>query len=110
MYDRLERNFNDLSRTVQSIYDLRGIGVSEVYVSPELFGWMLEQCANKAKNWLGVKWCQYFDEANVECHATENGDRMTFKPYGADRIPIKAKFTGESPWKIVCGYRDEEIE
>lgn len=109
MYDRLESFFNDLSTTVQSIYDLRGIGVSAVYVSPELFSWMREQCANKEKNWLGVKWCQHFDEAKVECHATKTGERMTFQPYGADRIPIKAKFSGENPWKIVCGYRKEWI-
>lgn len=110
MYDRLERNFNDLYRTVQSIYDLRGIGVSAVYVDQELFDWMHEQCDNKEKNWMGVKWCQYFDEANVECHATKTGERMTFQPYGADRIPIEAKYSGQNPWNIVCGYREEDIE
>lgn len=43
------------------------------YVSPELFDWMHEQCNNKAKNWLGVKWCQDFDEAKVEYHTTKTG-------------------------------------
>ena len=109
MCERLEGYFNDLSTTVQSIYDLRGIGVSAVYVSPELFDWIHEQCDNKTKNWLDVKWCQHFDEAKVEYHETKTGERMTFQPYRADRIPIKAKYSGQNPWKIVCGYRKELI-
>lgn len=109
MCERLEGYFNDLSTTVQSIYDMRGIGVSAVYVNQELFDWVHEQCDNKAKNWLGVKWCQHFDEAKVEYHATKTGERMTFQPYGADRIPIKVKYSGQNPWKIVCGYRKEWI-
>ena len=110
MCERLEGYFNDLSTTVQYIYNLRGIGVSAVYVNQELLDWMHEQCDNKAKNWLGVKWCQHFDDAKVEYHATKTGERMTFQPYGADRIPIKVKYSGQNPWKIVCGYRDEEME
>lgn len=98
-----------MSTTVQSIYDLCGICVSSVYVSTELFDWMHEQCDNKAKNWLGVKWCRQFDEARVEYHVTKTGERITFHPYGADRIQIKVKYSGRKPWKIVCGYRKEWI-
>lgn len=30
---------------------------------------------------------------------------MTIRPYGAERIPVKGKYSGKNPWKIVCGYR-----
>lgn len=34
------------------------------------------------------------------------GEKM--KPYGAtSRIPVKMKYSGSNPWKIVVGYRKE---
>ena len=50
-----------------------------------------------------------FRRGKVEYHETKTGERMTFQPYGADRIPIKAKYSGQNPWKIVCGYQKELI-
>jgi len=102
-------DFDALSATVQSIYGLRGIGVSAVYVDQILYDWMMEQCQNKTNGWQGSRWQQCFDDSDVECHRTKNGSiRMTFKPYWCDRIPIRVKHTGENPWKIVCGYRKED--
>lgn len=43
MKDEIAEDFKSLSVTISSIYDLRGIGVSSVYVSKELWDWMREQ-------------------------------------------------------------------
>lgn len=108
MKEQIEYDFDALAATVESIYGLRGIGVSAVYVSQALYDWMCLQFRNKANGWTSSHWCQCFDESRVECHETKTGAlRMTFKPYGADRIVIRVKYTGKNPWKIVCGYRKE---
>ena len=112
-------DFAALSTTITSVYDLRGIGVSAVYVGRETWDWMQEQDAKKRNTTRSlvtgyrlVHPDQDYDEADVEFHKTKSGALVaTMKPYGADRkIPVKVKFSGECPWKIVVGYKKEDGE
>lgn len=106
-----KRDFEALSNTIISIYDLRGIGVSAAYVSNSLWKWMLDEYARLEKygTWQKYGSCsQCFDEAKPELKKTKTGAiRFTIQPYGADKIPVKPKYSGKNPWKIVCGYRKE---
>lgn len=111
------REFQELTTTVSSIYDLRGIGVSAVYVSENLWIWMREQSNlvpfdAESNNWPMLnnrRADQYYSEAEVKFHKTKTGSlTATMQPYGADRIPVKVKYSGTNPWKIVCGYRKED--
>ena len=111
--------FEELSTTISSVYDLRGIGVSAVYVGREIWDWMQDQDAKRLNTtrslitgYLLVRPAQSYEEADVEFHRTKSGALVaTMKPYGADRkIPVKVKFSGECPWKIVVGYKKEDGE
>ena len=104
------RDFEALSTTISSIYDLRGIGVSAVYVSVDLWCWI--RVAEDRKNRRHGYWLcgeQSYDESGVKYKVTPSGvERVTIKPYGADHnIPVKPKYIGKQPWKIVVTYRDE---
>ena len=105
--DQIKRDFDALVTTIQSVYDLRGIGVSAAYVSQDMMNWM-RQCSGLKENMFWVIRTQMFDESEVEFKKTARGNvSVSFKPYGADRIPVKLKYSGKNPWKIVVGYRDE---
>jgi hypothetical protein len=104
-----EKDFQALIATIESIYDLRGIGVSAAYVSRELWEYMVHQSLLPP---FGSSWnCadQYFTEAEPEVSTTQDGKvkRITIKPYGADRIPVKVKYSGSNPWKVVATYRKD---
>lgn len=108
MIDEIAKDFESLSVTISSIYDLRGIGVSAAYVSKELWEYMVNQsllppfgsCMNCAD--------QYYSEAEVKFYKTKTGAlKATMQPYGADCIPVKVKYSGKNPWKLVCGYRKD---
>ena len=110
-------DFLALSTTISSIYDLRGIGVSAVYVSPDMWEWMRDQEYKKANTtrclitgYRLVHPDQYYDESGAEFHITKSGNEVaTMKPYGANRkIPVKVKYTGDGPWEIVVGYEKED--
>lgn len=85
-----EADFDALSATISSVYGLRGIGVSAAYVSRGMWEWMQEQ-----------------HRAEVEFHTTKTGAlAATMKPFGVGRsIPVKVKYSGSNPWKIVVGCR-----
>lgn len=111
--------FKELSTTISSVYDLRGIGVSAVYVGREIWDWMQEQDAKRLDTTRSlITGCrlvcsaQSYEEADVEFHKTKTGSLVaTMKPYGVKRrLPVKVKFSGESPWKIVVGYKKEVEE
>lgn len=119
MEQGIEKIFEELSTTISSIYDLRGIGVSAVYVGREIWDWMQEQDAKRLNttrilitgNRL-MRPAQCYEEADVEFHKTKTGSLVaTMKPYGVKRrLSVKVKFSGESPWKIVVGYKKEVEE
>ena len=103
-------DFTALSTTISSIYDLRGIGVQAVYVRDDLWEWMREMENRKGSRygfWFPSE--QSYDEAEVVWKETRSGAvRVTMKPYGADHsIPVKQKYSGKQPWKIVVTYKDE---
>lgn len=109
MKDEIAKDFESMSVTISSIYDLRGIGVSAAYVSKELWEYMVNQSLLPP---FGSCWnCadQYFTEAEPKVSTTQDGrvKRITIKPYGADRIPVKVKYSGGNPWKVVVTYRKD---
>lgn len=103
-------DFQTLSTTISSIYDLRGIGVQAVYVSSDLWQWMREmedRTTLHLSYWVPGE--QYYQEAEVKWKTRYGGSSScTIKPYGADHnIPVKIKYSGKQPWKIVVTYRKE---
>ena len=107
MKDEIAQDFESLSVTISSIYDLRGIGVSAVYVSRELWNWMREQSKLVPFHEEGDA-DQYYSEAEVKFYKTKTRAlKATMQPYGADCIPVKVKYSGKNPWKLVCGYRKD---
>ena len=104
--DQIKRDFDALVTTIQSIYDLRGIGVSAAYISKQMMDWM-RQCYGLKENMFWVVKSQMFDEAEVVFkEKPKGGESVSFKPFGADRIPVKVKYSGKNPWKIVVAYHD----
>lgn len=107
----LGQDFVALVSTIQSVYDLRGIGVQAVYVCKGLWDWMYAMESRKPMRggcWLEGE--QYYDEANVVWKTTRSGaERVTMRPYGVDHgIPVKIKHSGKQPWKFVVTYRKED--
>lgn len=107
--NEIGEDFEALCVTISSIYDLRGIGVQAAYVSDALWNWMRE--AEDRKNG-GSYWRtgeQRYNEVNVEWKTTKTGAlRLTIWPYGSDHaIPVKPKYSGKKPWKIVVTYRED---
>lgn len=102
-------DFESLSTTISSVYDLRGIVVQAVYVRDDLWAWMRDTEDRKGSRY---GFCfpgeQSYDEAEVVWKETRSGTvRVTMKPYGADHnIPIKQKYSGKQPWKIVVTYTE----
>lgn len=104
-----EKDFEALSVTISSIYDLRGIGVSAVFVCSMMWEYMVRQSLLPP---FGSCWnCadQYFTEAKPKVSTTKDGKvkRITIQPYGADRIPVKVKYLGGYPWRILVSYRKD---
>ena len=104
-----KEDFEALVTTIESIYDLRGIGVSAAYVGRELWDYMVNQSLLPP---FGSCWnCadQYFTEAEPKVSTTQDGKvrQITIKPYGADRIPVEVKYSGSNPWKVVATYRKD---
>ena len=105
--ETIKRDFDALVTTIQSVYDLRGIGVSAAYVSQQIMEYMLWQYHARETNFWNFSH-QMFDESEVEFTKSARGNMsVSFKPFGADRIPIKVKYSGKNPWKIVVGYRND---
>lgn len=108
MSGEMESDFQALVATIGSIYELRGIGVSAVYVSADMMRWMRDRARDRDKTY--VLHCQAFDEAGVEFGKTLKGnERVVMNPVGAGRLPVKTKYSGGNPWKIVVGYRKEGL-
>lgn len=105
-------DFESLSTTISSVYDLRGIGVQAVYVRYDLWAWMRETEDRKCNGRYGFLMSgeQSYDAAEVAWKETRSGAvRVTMKPYGADHnIPVKQKYSGKQPWKIVVTYKKED--
>lgn len=107
----LGQDFVALVNTIQSVYDLRGIGVQAVYVSKGLWDWMRGMESRKPMRgdcWLEGEQC--YDEADVAWKTARSGAlSVTVSPCGADHnIPVKIKYSGKQPWKIVVTYRKED--
>ena len=106
MSSQAEEDYVALVNTVESIFNLRGIVVSAVYVRKDLMEWIRKQ-ANAPFQWQkSVEFEQY---GNVLIRTTKSGnERVTMQPYGAVKpIPVKTKYSGESPWKVVCGLASD---
>lgn len=101
------QDFEALICTIQSIYDLKGIGVEAVYVCEDLWKWMEEMERRRKRNvgyW--VKGEQYYNEAAPVWHSIS---LLSIQPYGAYTcIPIMVKNTGEHPWEVVTAYIEED--
>lgn len=95
----MEEHWEALVNTIESIYDLRGIIVTAVYLRRDLMEWVRSQATS-------LQWQRSvdFDEGNVVIRKTKSGaERVTMQPYGAERpIPVKGKYSGGTPWKVVC--------
>lgn len=109
--ERIRTFFRELVTTIESVYDLRGMGVSAAYVDEAIWKWMYKQ--SLLPTFGTAYYCadQYFTESEAVVKTTPDGkvNRASFKPYGATRrIPIKVKYTGKNPWKIVVGHRQED--
>ena len=103
-------DFKSLVTTIESIYDLRGIGVSAVYVDRDLWEYMVNQSRLPPFNTNPNCADQCFTEVDPKVSTTHDGRRViriTIKPYGADRIPVKLKYSGSNPWKAVVTYRKD---
>ena len=104
-----KEDFKALVRTIESIYDLRGIGVSAVFVSRELWEYMVTQSLLPHFGTCLVCADQYFTEAEPKVSTARDGKvkRITIKPYGANRMPVKVKYVGNNPWQVVAEYRKD---
>lgn len=99
-------DFQALSKTISSIYELHRLGVTAIYVCRELWEWMqYHECKSPT---LRLPIDKSYEESGAEFHSTKNGTMVaTMKPLGADsKIPVKVKFSGNTPWKVVVAYRN----
>lgn len=82
--DQIKRDFDALVTTIQSVYDLRGIGVSAAYVSQDIMDWM-RQCNGLKENMCWFVRSQMFDESEVVFKKNARGsESVSFQPFGAD--------------------------
>ena len=109
--ETIHQFFSELVTTIESVYDLRGIGVSAAYVDEAIWKWMYKQSLLPPFGTSYKSADQYFTESEAMVKTAQDGKviRASFKPYGATRrIPIKVKYSGKNPWKVVVGYREED--
>lgn len=106
MTTEMEEDYSALVRTIESIFDLRGIAVSAVYVRKDLMEWIRSQ-ANACLEWQRSN---EFERGDVLIRTTKAGnERVTMQPYGAEKpIPVKTQYSGKAPWKIVVALDEGE--
>lgn len=103
----MEEHYESLVNTIESIYDLRGICVTAVYVRDDLMEWIRKQGSPRFSWERSVV---FEERGNVAFHKTKNKtERVTMQPYGARKpIPVKGKYSGSTPWKVVCTLDEED--
>jgi len=95
--NNVESSFIELTGLVDKICgDFYSVKVAAVYVHKDMMDWLLNLESSESWAW---------ERGGIQVHKTKTGSEVvTMRPYGmGDKIPVKGKYSGHGPWKIVLG-------